>query len=199
MIDVTFGNVSFQRASQLVDAVLRSGGVIQGGYEAGATEPWIAHLISALVIARGAETVLETGAFQGHTTVVLGRALEVLGGGTLIACEMDPERARAVEARLDFGPNKVHWTVRAEDALTVIRSLPDQWLDVAFIDDDHRVEHVAEEINALWPKMSAGGLMLFHDVYGSCDLQALVNRSGGYSLDLPRCGPAGGLGILQVI
>jgi hypothetical protein len=51
---------------------------------------------------------------------------------------------------------------------------------------------------ALIPKMNPGGLILLHDVYGVCDLQEVVKKFGGYSIKLPRLGPAGGLGVIQV-
>jgi hypothetical protein len=35
-------------------------------------------------------------------------------------------------------------------------------------------------------------------VFGVCDLQDVVGKFGGYSIDLPRLGPAGGLGVIQV-
>ena len=55
-----------------------------------------------------------------------------------------------------------------------------------------------EEIEALLPKMKAGGLICGHDVFGVCDLQEVFKQFGGYSLALPMLGPAGGLGLLQV-
>lgn len=195
-IDVTYGNISSDEAERLALAV--------GHYSdspAGNTEPWITNLVVALLKASGQRTVLETGAFQGSTSEALLDALEDLEGGVLTVCEIDPERAEAVDARLrrnDPHAAAVNWVVRCMDARDVIRSLAPQSLGFAFIDDDHQKAHVAEEIELLLPKMLPGGLLVFHDVYGVCDLQEVVAAYGGYSLDLPRAGPAGGLGIIQV-
>lgn len=196
LVDVTYGNVTQEEADRLADAV--------GCWKespAGNTEPWITNLVVALLKASGARTVLETGAFQGATSEELLRALEAMDGGVLTICEIDPARAEAVDARLrevEWEDSKVNWVVRCMDARDVIRSLAPQSLGFAFIDDDHQKAHVAEEIELLLPKMLPGGLLVFHDVYGVCDLQEVVAAYGGFSLDLPRAGPAGGLGIIQV-
>ena len=195
-IDVTYGNISPEEAERLAKAV-----DFVGDSPAGNTEPWITNLVVALLKASGARTVLETGAFQGATSEELLFALGELEGGVLTICEIDPARAEAVDARLrdaECENSDVHWVVRCMDARDVIRSLAPQSLGFVFLDDDHQKSHVAEEIELLLPKMLPGGLLVFHDVYGVCDLQEVVAAYGGYSLDLPRAGPAGGLGIIQV-
>lgn len=197
-IDVEYGNVSAEDALRLW---LADDGA-DHSYPAGNTEPWIQQLVCALLKASGHRTVLETGAFQGSTSLRLARTLLALNGGTLTICEVDPARAEQVDARLRSwdlsteGP--VNWVVRCQDALSVIAGLPDRSLGFAFVDDHHTKEHVAAEIEALLPKMLPNGLIVFHDVYGVCDLQEVVAAYGGYSLDLPRAGPAGGLGLIQV-
>lgn len=196
LIDVTYGNITQEEGDRMAGAVER-----RFYSDAGDTEPWIGNLVAALLTASGARTVLETGAFQGKTSLRLMLALANLGGGALTACEIDPDRAGAVDALLraqDTPERNVNWVVRCMDARDVIRSLAPQSLGFAFIDDDHQKAHVAEEIELLLPKMLPGGLLVFHDVYGVCDLQEVVAAYGGYSLDLPRAGPAGGLGIIQV-
>lgn len=199
MIDTTWGNIGEYRAEAMAEAVRVLGGTVHEDYEAGATEPWIAHLVTSLAVASDARNILETGSFHGHTAVALARVIAALGGGNLLCCELDPERAQIVEDRLRRIPTSVvEWTVRNEDVLQVIQSLEDGSLNLAFVDDSHEAQHVAWEIDALLPKMAPNGILCFHDVYGQCDLQAVVAQYGGYSLDLPRCGPAGGLGFIQV-
>lgn len=194
MIDVTYGNISEDEAERRANAIEFA----EDDYPAGATEAWIANLVKALLIASGARTVLETGCFMGHTSRVLLETLEDLGGGDLILCEIDEARARYLNGTFGDMSDLTSVRVRQQDAFTVIRELPDGWLGFAFVDDDHQKAHVAEEIEALLPKMAPGGIITFHDVFGVCDLQEVVTAYGGYALDFPRCGPAGGLGILQV-
>jgi len=211
-LDVEYGNISEEQARSMSWAC-RWG--VPDGYPAGATEPWITDLVAGFVTASGHRTVLETGGFQGHTSQALLQVLWMMGGGDLTVCELDPLRASQIEQRLlgsgigkhlelaaDWtGQQEIlegpKWRVRNEDALSVIRSLPDAWLGVAWVDDDHGKQHVWDEIDALMPKMATNGIILLHDVYGVTDLQEIVSVFKGYSLDLPRNGPAGGLGIIQ--
>ena len=171
-------------------------------YVPGSTEPWISELVCALLKASGRTRVLELGGFMGVTSAWLALTLEHMGGGSLTVAEWDPEapeRADWTQARLDaLTVPKVEWKVVRSDALTVIRSFADESLDFVFCDDDHQKAHVTEEIQTLLPKMTQGGLIVGHDVYGSCDLQEVFTKFGGYSLDLPRLGTAGGLGMIQI-
>lgn len=168
----------------------------------GQTEPWIVDILVALLrgLQRESPNILELGGFQGHTSLRLAQAGE---HGTLTIAEYDtdaPERAQLVTDRLIAAnlPDSVSWRVLQSDALAVIAQCADESLDFVFVDDDHTETHVQQEIEALLPKMRAGGLICFHDVFGSCNLRWVVERAGGYCLDLPRLGPAGGLGLLQV-
>jgi len=169
----------------------------------GSTEPWVQDILVVLLKALQKESpnVLELGGFLGHTSARLAQAITEIGAGTLTVAEWDaeaPERADAVQARLEpFDVGSVRCHVVRDDALKVIASLPNESLDFAFCDDDHTAAHVREELEALLPKMAPGGLITGHDVFGSCALHEVFAQFGGYSLDFPRLGAAGGLGIIQ--
>lgn len=170
-------------------------------WQAGSAEPWVADLLAALIVASHAKTVIEIGGFTGFTSKRLARALNTLRRGTLTVCELDPERAERVNAELDILrlPHVRHKVI-ADDSLRWLPTLADESVDFAWIDGDHEKLHVVRELELLWPKMRTGGLICGHDMYGVCDLQAVFTRAPwyGYALDLPRLGPAGGLGIIQV-
>ena len=170
-----------------------------GNYLSGSTEPWNVEVLAALVKAANARTVLECGGYLGCTSAWLAMTLQQMGGGTLHVAELDADRAVACDKRLSELPlPDVHWKVWQDDVFATIAAQPDESLDFVFVDDTHEKDHVDREITALLPKMRPKGLITGHDVHGTCDLQEIFAKHGGYSLDLPRLGPAGGLGLIQV-
>lgn len=171
----------------------------QGNYLTGSTEPWNVEVLAALVKASNARTILECGGYLGNTSAWLALTLQKMGGGTFHVAEWEAERAAACDKRLSELPlDKVTWRVWHDDIFNVIAAQPDESLDFAWVDDTHEKDHVDRELAALLPKMRVGGLVTGHDVWGSCDLQEVFAKHGGYSLDFPRVGPAGGIGIIQV-
>ena len=170
-----------------------------GNYLSGSTEPWIVEILSSLMKASLARTVLECGGYLGCTSAWLAMTLQQMGGGTFHIAELEAERAVACDKRLSELPLKdVNWKVWQDDVFNVIAAQPDESIDFAWVDDNHEKEHVDRELAALLPKMHRGGLICGHDVWGSCDLQEIFAKHGGYSLDFPKLGLAGGLGLIQV-
>lgn len=170
-------------------------------FTSGCAEPWIAQAVCGLLVASGQRVVLETGTFTGTTAAWLCLTLARSGGGEFIGCELDPERALAAQNRLEaLGlPDTVKWRIAQGDVLETLKSIPDGSLGFCWVDDNHEHAHVDAELQALFPKMvSPGGLICGHDVHGSCNLQEEFKRYGGIALDLPRLGPAGGMGIIQL-
>lgn len=183
---------------EIVNAVNFPHESLAGAYESGCAEPWTSQLVTSLLIASNQREVLEIGGFTGQTSAWLACALERLGGGSLTVVDIEPDRCRMIEERLaGLGLTSVTARVVQADSLRYIPTLEKQSVGFAWIDGNHEHFHVASEITALYPKMRKGGIMALHDVYGSCDLQREVTRFGGYALDLPRLGAAGGLGIIQ--
>lgn len=170
-----------------------------GNYLTGCTEPWNVEILAALLKASNAKTVLECGGYLGTTSAWLALTLQQMGGGTLHVIEHEAERAAACDKRLSELPLPgVTWRVWHDDVFRVIAALPDASVDFCWIDDDHSKDHVDQEITALLPKMTPKGLVTGHDVIGSCDLQEIFVKHGGYALDFPKLGLAGGIGVLQV-
>jgi predicted O-methyltransferase YrrM len=192
-LDVQHGNITEGEAQRLSNA---AGSVDDVPHEPGSTEPWVSRLVADFIVASGARTVLETGCFKGATSIWIHNALQKLGGGHFYLCELDRSRMKATCERLADRPyGDVHLHTE-EDALVFLQ-LTTARFDLAWVDDCHEKSHVTKELMLLIPKMNPGGLILLHDVFGACDLQEVVGKFGGYSIDLPRLGPAGGLGIIQ--
>lgn len=174
-------------------------------HEEGCTEPWVSRLVADFVLARGARRVLETGCFRGSTSVWLLQALIKLGSGELWVCDIDGQRCNQTMQRLLRIEKQDNITVLSHpgDILELLARPAWTGFDLVFVDDCHEAPHVRKELTLLYPKMNPGGLILLHDVHGMItptrgDLKKVVQEFGGYSIDLPRLGPAGGLGIIQV-
>ena len=164
----------------------------------GSAEPWVVDVVCALLKASDQRNVLECGTFIGATTQRLVETVAQMGAGSVVGVEFDLERARTTQARLEATGLPNNWQIVQQDILGYIASQPDTSIGFVWVDDDHATDHVSKELELLIPKMVSGGIITGHDVYGSTDLQEVFAHFGGYSLDLPRLGPAGGLGILQV-
>lgn len=170
-----------------------------GNYLTGCTEPWNVEILAALMKASNANVVLECGGYLGTTSAWLAMTLQSMGGGTLHVAELEAERAAACDKRLSELPiPEVVWRIWHDDVFNTIAAQPDESIDFAWVDDNHEKEHVDRELAALIPKMRRGGIITGHDVWGSCDLQEIFMKHGGYALDFPKLGLAGGIGILQV-
>lgn len=171
-----------------------------GNYLTGCTEPWNVEILAAMMKAANANTVLECGGYLGTTSAWLAMTLQSMGGGTLHVVELEAERAAACDKRLSELPiDQVVWRIWHDDVFNAIAAMPDDSIDFAWVDDNHEKDHVDRELQALIPKMRRPrGLITGHDVWGSCDLQEIFVKHGGYALDFPKVGLAGGIGILQV-
>lgn len=202
-LDIALGNIPGEEADRLGGAAITpfSKAVIDVTHEhaAGTAEPWISRLVHTFILASGAKSVLETGSFLGGTSTWIVDALTILGGGRFTMCEIDAERRAATVLRLRhaFG-GKSDVTIGVEGDVIEFLRTTQQRFDLAWVDDDHTKQHVRAELHLLYPKMNPGGIILGHDVWGSCDLQEVFRQFGGYALDLPRLGAAGGLGIIQI-
>lgn len=204
VMDVSLANISAEEAARLTDATLGvvPDALVQAAREhvPGSTEPWVSRLVADLAVASGARLILETGGFRGDTSLWLADALVRLGEGQLWVCEIDPVRVDAIQVRLrpmQERCKKLRCSFWAGDVMAFLQRTAGGF-DLAWVDDDHSEKHVREELQLLYPKMRKGGLILMHDVWGSTDLQKVCAEFGGYSLDLPRIGPAGGIGLVQV-
>lgn len=172
-------------------------------WRAGSAEPWIAKLLQQLVIAHGARDVVEIGGFEGYTSehLLRGLAASKIPKATLTVCEIDSERAHIVGDLLtrvgaECAPNVVA-NVVIGDSLAWLPGVPNESFDFIWLDGDHTKLHVDDEITLLLPRLRPGGVIYGHDAFGTCDLRTVFAKHGGYALDIPRLGLAGGIGLVQ--
>lgn len=180
-----------------------------GSYKTGSTEPWTQQVVAALLAATWSQSVLELGCYTGTTSIWLCQTLQRMGGGTYTGVEIEYERQKATIERLSaLHLPDVEWKVLNADSLSVLRTLPARSIDFAWVDDDHTPSHVADELELLCRPtlresavMAPGGLITMHDVYGDGSMPGLAGACAGYhgfSLNFPRLGALGGLGLIQV-
>ncbi len=96
-------------------------------------EPETARMMAVLVRALGARRLLELGTSNGYSTIWLGDAAEETGG-RLLSVEADTGRgAQAVENIRRAGLSETV-ELRIEDAAETLRGLPDDAVDLMFLD-----------------------------------------------------------------
>lgn len=112
-----------------------------------------------------AESVIETGYDAGFTTLALS-----FSGANVVAVDnltqypyVDPQARKMLAGQENV---KLH---KAE-ALEFLKSLPDESVDLAFIDDWHFAGHVEGEAQQIERILRPGGVGVFHDTRAE-DLQ----------------------------
>lgn len=167
-------------------------------YRSGSTEPWTADVVAAIAVALNAQTIIETGTFEGHTTVAMAMALSRAGiPATIYTVEVMRERAETARRLFssDFHPS-VHVEVANNDALLALNDFADDCVDLVFLDDDHTAGHVAREIREALRVLRKGGVCLVHDADGPFGIGPVVIAAGGIVLPFVKLHAAGGLGVI---
>lgn len=128
---------------------------------AGGIEPWKSLLLYSLVRALGPEMVAEIGVYKGSTTAWIAQGLEENGAGMLFAIDKrECPQARALIQQGGLG-ERVTWFDKTV-SVPVPAGVPP--LDLVFVDGDHSYEGCLRDIDAYWPLVKQGGLMVFDDL-----------------------------------
>jgi predicted O-methyltransferase YrrM len=120
-------------------------------------------LLTLLTRLTGGNRALELGTFTGYSAVCIARGLE--RGGSLVACELDPERAE--EAKRNFAEAGVAERIEvrvgpATDTLAALRDEGGEPFDLAFIDADK--ESYPGYYESCLELVRAGGLIVIDNV-----------------------------------
>ena len=97
------------------------------------TGPVAGRLLDMLVWVAEARRVLEIGTFTGYSALTMAAALPE--GGSVVTCELDPERAAFARRHMDASPLGDRIEILVGPALESVRSL-DGPFDLVFIDAD---------------------------------------------------------------
>jgi predicted O-methyltransferase YrrM len=171
-------------------------------YKAGSCEPWTVEVLCALVRARMPHILIETGTFEGRTTLKLTEAMASYAqrhGSHLFTVECDKARADAFipQLRQTLMPAGAAAELVHAEALAFFQSITSPMLDFVFLDDDHDPGHVRHELDVVMPLMRPGGIVAMHDVVGPFGLDRVCKSFGGVVLEFERLHIAGGLGIIS--
>ena len=116
------------------------------------TEIEVSWLIGGLVRGLQPGTVVETGSHGGQTTEIILRALDESGRGTLVTCEIDPERRAALAPHPRL--------VVLGDSLQADLS---EFAPIDFCFFDSVPEIRVREFERYWKWMRVGTIVAFHD------------------------------------
>jgi caffeoyl-CoA O-methyltransferase len=163
-------------------------------------------LLALLARLLGARRALEIGTFTGYSAICIARGLEP--GGTLVACEIDPERAAIAERNFAAAGVADRIDLRVAPATETLAGLEaDQPFDFAFIDAD-KVSYPAY-YEACLERLRPGGLIVLDNVL--MDRRVLAPADDGASvvarlneklaadprIDLAMIGVADGLSLAR--
>ncbi len=118
--------------------------------------------LETLVWLAGARRILEIGCFTGYSALSMAAALAP--GGTIVTCELDPERAAAARRHFDASPWGAQIEVMVGPALESIAGLTGPF-DLVFIDADKT--NYANYYEAVLPLLADHGLIVADNVLWS--------------------------------
>ena len=126
------------------------------------TAPEQAAFLEMLVRLAGAKFAVEVGTFTGYGAIRIARGLAE--GGTLLCCELDPDRAATARGNLDAAGVGDRVEIKVGPAIETLRALPDEpAIDFAYLDADKTgYPDYYEELVA---RLSPGGLLAIDNVF----------------------------------
>ena len=117
-------------------------------------------MLRLLVVASGAKHALEIGAANGYSAIWTGLGLRETGG-TLVAIEYDPARAKDAEANVRAAGLSDIVKVVSGDGFKVIPTVPGTF-DFVFLDAWKK--DYQRFFDLVFPRLDKGGLFLGHNV-----------------------------------
>jgi caffeoyl-CoA O-methyltransferase len=126
------------------------------------TAPEQAAFLEMLVRLIGAKFAVEVGTFTGYGAIRIARGLA--DDGSLLCCELDPERAAIARANLDAAGVGGQVEITVGLAIETLRSLPaEPKVDFAYLDADKT--GYPDYYEELVTRLSPGGLLAIDNVF----------------------------------
>ncbi len=126
------------------------------------TAPEQAAFLEMLVRLSGARRAVEVGTFTGYGAIRIARGLGE--GGSLLCCELDPERAVIARHNLDAAGVGDRVEIAVGPAIETLRALPtDPTIDFAYLDADKT--GYPDYYEELVTRLSPGGLLAIDNIF----------------------------------
>lgn len=90
--------------------------------------------LQLVVALSGARDIVDVGTFTGYSALAMAEALN--GTGKVLTIEHNPANADIAQAFFDRSPHGSKIDLRLGEAINVLKSLPDEAVDLIFIDAD---------------------------------------------------------------
>lgn len=133
------------------------------------TAPEQAAFLEMLVRLVGARFAVEVGTFTGYGAIRIARGLAE--GGSLLCCELDPERAELARVNLDAAGVGDRVEIEVGPAIETLRAMPDeQTIDFAYLDADKT--GYPDYYEELVTRLSPGGLLAIDNVFMAGEILA---------------------------
>ena len=140
------------------------------------TAPEQSAFLEMLVRLSGAKRAVEVGTFTGYAAIRIARGLD--GGGSLLCCELDPERAAMARHNLDAAGVGDRVEMAVGPAIETLRAQPTEpTIDFTYLDADKT--GYPDDYHEIVNRLNPGGLLAIDDVL-----------MGGEALNPEREGPA---------
>jgi len=129
---------------------------------------WLANLIKA-------KNIYEIGCWTGHSTSYLAEYAKSIGGMVTVIDTFQGSPIMTVSIAADFDPKEEFKRnmkiLKLDDRIkilhgqahTFIRDIPNESIDLMFVDGDHRYSRVSQDLEEWWPKVRKGGILCGHD------------------------------------
>ena len=125
------------------------------------TAPEQAAFLEMLARLSGAKRAVEVGTFTGYGAIRIARGLGE--GGSLLCCELDPERAAMARRNLDAAGVGERVEIAIGPAIETLRSLPEEpSVDFAYLDADKT--GYLDYYEELVARLNPGGLLAIDNV-----------------------------------
>jgi caffeoyl-CoA O-methyltransferase len=127
----------------------------------------VGRLLQALIWASGATRVLEIGTYAGYSALAMAMALPE--DGTIVSCELEPDRAAWAQRHVDASPYAARVRIEVGPALETVERLPGPW-DLVFVDADKT--GYPGYVDAILPKLTPRGLVVLDNTLRGGDVLA---------------------------